>query len=112
MDSKKKYNKTRERDKLAQWIVNDRMEMRHSDIDDVTYPLFFPYLSEISPRESGTVFALNQQQVLMKAYRIWGLQEEVNDTTLTMNTRARLFGILFMDDNRGNSNMLVENRAG
>ena len=84
--------------------------MGRAAINDATYPLLSPYVLSISHSASGTLFVLHQEQVLMKAYRAWGSQGEENvDTFLTMSTRVRLLGILFLDDNRDNLNILVEN---
>ena len=78
--------------------MNNRREVERVDINDATYPLLSPYVSSISHSTSGTLFVLNQDNVLMKAYGAWGPQEEENsNTSLTMS--------------RDNLNILVENRA-
>jgi len=83
--TKKKLNKTRERDKIAQWIINDRLE-------------------------KDTVFILEQRSLLMKAYAMWGPQEAKPTNDVSMNTRVRLFGILLgICEYRDDLNILVKN---
>ena len=110
-DSIKTKNLVRERDKITKWILNDRQEMNRTDITSNSFPKLKENVDQIPIQDPDTVFALSQNALLLKAQIMWCADEDKPSKLPTMDTRARLFGLLFQEDFRDELNILVDSRS-
>ena len=104
-----KLNQSHDVDKLCKLILNKHKTIGLSDVNTISYPDIFQYLSLVLPLDENIVFILALKHILYEAYQMSGPESEgIKDPT--PSTRICLFGLALSEIFRDSLSHLIDKK--